>query len=149
MRALLVVSAWAIITASLAQISPEEAFIASYRRAHDSRDMAALKELQYLERAPVDDKGVSAPAQFNFAEPIKTIRIVPATKWPPPDFCCDPATLFVRDGIKYELNLPVVALLQIEYIPGKNSSGSKSETPLGFKDGHYRIISLVPLTPKT
>jgi hypothetical protein len=149
MRVFIVFFAWAIITTSLAQISPEETFIASYRRAHHSRDVAALKELQYLERVPAGDKSVSAPAQFNFDEPIKSIRIVSATKWPPPDFCCDPATLFVRDGIKYELNLPVVALLQIEYIPGKNSSGSKSETPLGFKDGHYRIISLVPVTPKT
>jgi hypothetical protein len=149
MRGFIVLSAWVIATTCLAQSSPEAAFLESYRRAHDSRDLAALKELQYLERVPAGDKSVSAPAQFNFAEPIKSIRIVPATKWPPSDFCCDPTTLFVREGIKYELNLPVVALLQIEYVPGKNSSGSKSETPLGFKDGHYRIISLVPVTPKT
>jgi hypothetical protein len=148
MRALLVLSALAIFTISVAQTSPEAAFIASYSRAHDSRDIAALKELQFLERVPAGDNSVSTPAQFNFAEPIKSIRIVPATKWPPPDFCCDPATLFVREGIKYELNLPVVALLQVEYVPGKNSSGSKSETPLGFKDGHYRIISLVRSYPE-
>ena len=123
----------------------QDAFIDAYRKAHDKRDIETLKKLSYLERVPPDDKTISDPRSYNFDEPIKNIQIVPTDVWPPKGGF-DPAVFFVRDGIKYELNLPLVASLKIEYIPDKKRVvRSKSEMPLGFKDGRYWILTLVPV----
>ncbi len=127
-----------------AQTSPETEFTNSYKDAHASRDISGLRKLSCLDRIAADDQTISDPRSYNFDEPIKAIRIVSTAVWPLPSSHCDPSVFFVRDGLRYEFNLPVVASLHIDYVSGKKSVGSSSDMPLGFKDGKYWIASLVP-----
>ena len=144
MRVLALLSAFLVLTAVAQSSSPEAEFIARYRKAHSDRDIAVLKSLRCLDRVPADDQSASDARFYNLDQAITSIRIVPANRWPIDGPCCDSSALFVRDGVRYELNLPVVAALQIEYTPGENSSRSESASPLGFKDCRYWLLSAVP-----
>jgi len=91
-----------LISASVtAGTTPEAAFIDAYKTAHSHRDLTALRNLSYLERVPADDPSISDPRFYNFDEPIKSIRIVRTTAWPP-NGSCDPATFFVKSGVRQE-----------------------------------------------
>jgi hypothetical protein len=82
--------------AAAAQTSPELAFTDKYKSAHERRDVAALKQMHWLEHISPDDQTISDPRFYNFDEPIKRIQIIPAATWPLPTSGCDPSTFYLR-----------------------------------------------------
>lgn len=101
MRVFTLLAACLIGASVTAGTTPELKFIDAYKSAHSHRDLTALRNLSYLERVPADDPSISDPRFYNFDEPIKSIRIVRTTAWPP-NGSCDPATFFVKSGVRQE-----------------------------------------------
>jgi hypothetical protein len=52
--------------------------------------------------------------------------------------------VFIRNGITYKFNLPVVAELIVENPPQSKGSSNTSDYPLALKEGHYCIAQMVP-----
>ena len=117
----------------------ESEFIAAFRQAHDERDLEAMSKLYCGDRVtPEIKKSTEDHLKSAFKEKIADIRVT--TEHPK-----GRTDVFIRNGIRYKFNLPVVAELIVENPPqsSKETSGT-SDYPLALKEGHYCIAQMAP-----
>jgi len=113
-------------------------FVAAFRQAHDHRDLEAISKLYCGDRVTPEVRNFTEDnLKTGFDEKIADIRVT--TEHPK-----GRTDVFVRNGITYRFNLPVVAELIIEHPPQSKGSSSTSEWPLALKEGHYCIAQFAP-----
>jgi len=113
-------------------------FVAAFRQAHDHRDLEAMSKLFCGDRVTPEIRKVTEDhLKSAFDENISDIRVT--TEHPK-----GRTDVFVRNGITYKFNLPVVAELIVENPPQSKESSSTSDYPLALKDGYYCIAQMAP-----
>ncbi|HYL39301.1 MAG TPA: hypothetical protein VEV17_25505 [Bryobacteraceae bacterium] len=113
----------------------------AYRRGHDHRDLAALSKLFCWDRVTQEIKQVNEELmKSGFDE--KIIRITVTTERPKGSL-----DGYLRNGVPYRFNLPVVAWLAVENPPLDKGSFRGTLLPLGIKDGRYLIALMAPAGP--
>jgi hypothetical protein len=116
----------------------ESEFIAAFRHAHDHRDLEAISKLFCGDRVTPEVRNVTEDhLKTDFDEKIVDIRLT--TEHPK-----GRTDVFVRNGITYKSNLPVIADLIVENPPQSKESSSTSDYPLAVKEGHYCIAQMAP-----
>ena len=124
-------------TTSVGNESGEE-FVAAFRQAHEQRDLEAMSKLFCGDRVTPEVRNATEDnLKTGFDEKIADIRV--STEHPK-----GRTDVFVRNGITYKFNLPVVAELIIEHPPQSKGSSSISDYPLALKEGHYCIAQMAP-----
>jgi hypothetical protein len=113
-------------------------FVAAFRQAHEQRDFEAMSKLFCGDRVTPEIRKVTEDhLKSAFEEKIADIRLT--TEHPK-----GRTDVFVRNGITYKFNLPVVAELIVENPPQSKESSSTSDYPLALKEGHYCIAQMAP-----
>jgi len=121
-----------------AKISGDE-FIATFRQAHDHRDLEAISNLVCWDRVtPELRKLTEDNLRTTFDDKIVNVKLT--TEHPPgrPD-------VYERNGIIYRFNLPVIAELVVENPPLTKDAFNGSYYPLAMKDGRYCIAQMAPV----
>lgn len=115
--------------------------MAAFRQAHDHRDWEALSTLVCWDRVTPETKKLTEDLfQGSMDIPIVSIKIT--TEHPKGR----PVTLtYVRNGITYGFNRPVIAELVVENPPLPREEFSGSYYPLAVKDGRYCIAQMAPI----
>lgn len=119
----------------------ESQFIAAFRQAHDHHNVEALSKLVCWDRVPSEMRKLSEDALKAFLDD-KIVDIKVTTEHPqgrPADYT------YVRKGINYKFNLPVVAELVVENPPLQKQASSSTDYPLAMKDGRYCIAQMAPV----
>jgi hypothetical protein len=113
-------------------------FVAAFRQAHEQRDLEAMLRLFCGDRVTPEVRNFTEDnLKTGFDEKIADIRVTAEHPKGRTD-------VFVRTGITYRFNSPVVAELIIEHPPQSKGSSSTSEWPLALKEGHYCIAQFAP-----
>lgn len=112
-------------------------FIAAFRQAHDSRNIEALSRLVCWDRVPSEMRKASEDSFKAFDDKIADIRLTTEHPQGRPD-------VYVRNGIAYRFNFPVVAEMVVENPPLTKGALSETYYPLGVKDGRYCIAQMAP-----
>jgi hypothetical protein len=112
-------------------------FIATYRRAHDARDVDAMRKLYYWDGVTPEIKDIAERYAYDFADKIIDIKLT--SEHPK-----DRPNQYVKDGVTYGFNLPIVLELVVEYPAPAQGAHNTNYYPVGVKDGHYLIAVMVP-----
>ena len=120
----------------LAKSGPD--FIAAFRQAYQGRDIEALSKLVCWDRVPSEIRKLSEDSfRAAFDDKIMNIRFTTEHPQGRPE-------VYVRDGITYRFNVPVVAEMVVENPPATKEAFSGTYYPLGVKDGRYCIAQMAP-----
>jgi hypothetical protein len=114
-------------------------FIGVFRQAHDRHDIEALTKLVCWDRVPPEMRKSSEDslAAF-FDDKIVDVKLTMEHPEGQPN-------VYVRNGVTYRFNLPVVAELVVENPPLSKGSFSGTYYPLAVKDGRYCIAQMAPV----
>ena len=124
-----------------AREASESKFIAAFSQAHAHRDFEALSKLVCWDGVPPEMKKLSEDS-FKGLMDIPMVSIKITTEHPKGR----PETLtYVRNGITYKFNLPVIAELVVENSPLPKEKFSGDYYPLEVKDGRYCIAQMAPI----
>jgi hypothetical protein len=119
--------------------SKQSEFIAAVRRAHDQRNIEGMSKLVCWDRVPPEMRKVSEDILRNtFDDQIVSIKLTKEHPAGRPD-------VYVRNGVTYRFNLPVVAELVVENPPLPKEAFSGTYYPLGVKAGRYCIAQMAPV----
>lgn len=138
-----VVAAVALAGCSIAsslqgKASPSQSdFVEAYRRAHDTRDVEAMRELYCWDGATSEMKEITERYSYDFEDKIIDIKLTSEHPKERPN-------QFIKDGVTYGLNLPVVLELLVEYPPPTKGARNANYYPVGIQDGRYLIAVMVP-----
>jgi hypothetical protein len=122
------------------QLTPSgKTFIAAFRQAHDSRDIEVLSKLVCWDRVPSEMRKLSEDS-FRAAFDDKIVDIRLTTEHPQ-----GRPNVYVKNGITYRFNLPLVAEMIVENPPLSKEAFSGTYYPLGVKDGRYCIAQMAPV----
>jgi hypothetical protein len=114
-------------------------FITAFRQAHERRDLDAMSKLVCWDRVtPELRKLTEAHFKTSFDEKIVNLRLT--TEHPQ-----GRTNQYVRNGVTYGFNLPVVAELVVEDAPLSKGASNGSYYPLAVKDGRYCIAEMAPV----
>ncbi len=114
-------------------------FIAAFREAHDHHDIEAVSKLFCWDRVTTDVRKVTEDfLKTGFDDKIVDIKLT--TEHP-----IQRIDVYVRDGVTYRFNLPLVAELVVENPPLPKEAFSGTYYPLGVKDGSYCIAQMAPV----
>jgi hypothetical protein len=120
----------------LAKSEPD--FIAAFRQAHEGRDLEALSKLVCWDRVPLEIRKLSEDSfRATFDDKIMNIRVTTEHPQGRPE-------AYVRNGITYRFNVPVVAEMVVENPPPTKVAFGGTYYPLGVKDGRYCIAQMAP-----
>jgi len=124
--------------ATNAQPSQSE-LIDGYRQAHDRRDLQAMLKLFCWDGVTPELKKVTEDwAKEMFEEKVLSIKMTTE----------DPKgrmNRYIKNGVSYGLNLPVMAELVVETPSLPKAAPEKSYYAVGIKDGHYLIALMAPV----
>jgi hypothetical protein len=112
-------------------------FMAAYRRAHDARDVDAMRKLYCWEGVTPEIKDVTERYAYDFEDKIIDIKLT--SEHPK-----DRPNQYVKDGVTYGFNWPIVLELVVEYPAPTQGAHNTNYYPVGVKDGHYLIAVMVP-----
>ena len=114
-------------------------FVGAFRQAHDRDDFEALSRLVCWDRVPPEMKKLSEDSLKAFFDD-KVVDIKFTTEHPEgrPD-------TYVRNGVTYRFNLPVVAEVVVQNPSLAKEAFSGSYYPLAVKDGRYCIAQMAPV----
>jgi hypothetical protein len=126
------------------KLSPQN-LMDAYRQAHDHGDMQAMMNLFCWDRVTPDvRKQTEDVERGTFALKIFDLKLT--TEYPVERM----KTLsYVRNGITYRFNLPVVAALAIYFPPLSKENESVNYYAVGTKDGRYLIALMAPVERST
>jgi hypothetical protein len=114
-------------------------FTAAFRQAHDHRDLEAMSKLFCWDRVtPEIRKSTEDYLRGAFDDKIVDIKLTTEHPQGRPD-------VYVRNGITYRFNLPVVAELVVQNPPLPKEAFSGTYYPLGTRDGRYLIAQMAPV----
>lgn len=114
-------------------------FIEAFRQAHDHGDLEALSRLVCWDRVPPEMKKLSEESlKLFFDDRVVDIKLT--TEHPE-----GRPSEYVRNGVTYGFNLPVVAELVVQNPPLAKEAFSGSYYPLAVKDGRYCIAQMAPV----
>jgi hypothetical protein len=120
----------------------ESELIDGYRRAHEARDLRAMLKLFCWDGVTPEIKKVTENGvKEMFEEKLLSIRMT--TEHPKGRM-----NRYIRSGVSYGLNLPVVRELVVETPSLPKAAPERSYYPVGIKDGRY-LISLMAPVPNT
>lgn len=115
--------------------------IEAYRRAHDHSDVQAIMNLFCWDGVTAEVRTQTEDVERGkFGVKISELKVTTE----------DPVERmkvlsYVRDGITYRFNLPVVAALAIYFPPLSKDNESVQYYALGTKDGRYLIALMAPI----
>lgn len=112
-------------------------FIAAYRRAHDARDVDAMGKLYCWDGVTPEIKDITERYAYDFDDEIRDAKLTS-------EHPRDRPNQYVRDGVTYGFNLPIVLELLVEYPAPTKGAHNSNYYPVGVKDGHYLIAVMVP-----
>jgi hypothetical protein len=112
-------------------------FIAAYRRAHDARDVEAMRKLYCWDGVTPEIKDITERYAYDFEDKIRDIKLT--SEHPK-----DRPSQYAKDGVTYGFDLPVVLELVVEYPAPTKGAHNTNYYPVGVKDGHYLIAVMVP-----
>jgi hypothetical protein len=114
-------------------------FIAAFRQAHDHRDLEAMSKLYCWDRVtPEAKKSAEDYLRGTFDDKIVGIKLTTEHPQGRPD-------VYVRDGVTYRFNLPVVAELVVQNPPLSKDASDDTYYPLGTRDDRYLIAQMAPV----
>jgi hypothetical protein len=139
---------WATATALLVGCTSKQStstnalgseFMAAFRQAHDHRDLEAMSKLFCWDRVTPEIRKITEDyLRGAFDDKIVDIKLTTEHPQGRPD-------VYVRNGITYRFNLPVVAELVVQNPPLPKEASSGTYYPLGTKDGRYLIAQMAPV----
>lgn len=112
-------------------------FIAAYRRAHDARDVDAVRKLYCWDGVTPEIKDITERYAYDFEDKIIDIKLT--SEHPK-----DRPNQYAKDGVTYGFNLPIVLELVVEYPAPTKGAHNTNYYPVGVKDGHYLMAVMVP-----
>lgn len=125
-------------TASQDHAGPSQSnFIAAYRRAHDARDVDAMRKFYCWDGVTPEIRDITERYAYDFEDKIIDIKLTSEHPKERPN-------QYVKDGVTYGFNLPIVLELLVEYPAPTKGAHNTNYYPLGVKDGHYLIAVMVP-----
>ena len=117
----------------------ESELIDTYRRAHDTRDLQAMLKLFCWDGVtPEIRKVMETRIKEMFEETLLSIRTT--TEHPKGRM-----NRYIKNGVSYGLNLPVVSELVVETPSLPKAAPEKSYYPVGIKNGRYLISLMAPV----
>jgi hypothetical protein len=127
-----------IASSSQGKASPSQSdFVEVYRRAHDKHDVEAMRKLYCWDGATSEMKEITERYSYDFEDKIIDIKLTNEHPKERPN-------QFIKDGVTYGFNLPVVLELLVEYPPPTKGAHNANYYPVGIKDGRYLIAIMVP-----
>ena len=112
-------------------------FIAAYRRAHEARDVSAMRTLYCWDGVSPEIKDITERYAYDFEDTTVDIKLT--SEHPK-----DRPNQYAKDGVTYGFNLPIVLELVVEYPAPTQGAHNTNDYPVGVKDGHYLIGFMVP-----
>jgi hypothetical protein len=114
----------------------------AFRQAHDHRSLAAMSRLYCWDNVtPEVRKLTENELKDSFKEKIVSVKVT--TEHPK-----QRTNQYVRNGVLYRFNLPIVAELLVEGPALQKGSFSGTYYPLGMKGGQYFIAEMAPAKGK-
>ena len=127
-----------IASSSQGKASPSQSdFVEAYRRAHDKHDVEAMRKLYCWDGATPEIKEITEKYSYDFEDKIIDIKLTNEHPKERPN-------QFIKEGVTYGFNLPIVLELLVEYPPPTKGAHNASYYPVGTKDGRYLIAVMVP-----
>jgi hypothetical protein len=112
-------------------------FIEAYRRAHDTHDVESMRKLYCWDGVTPDIREITERYNYDFEEKITDIKLTSEHPKERPNE-------YIKDGVTYGFNLPVVLELVVEYPPLSKGAHSANYYAVGIKDGRYLIALMAP-----
>ena len=111
-----------------------DSLVRAFRRAHAQRDVPALLALFESKCAPEKIRALTEQTlRSHLDDPIQAARVEPPM--------ASRLTSYVRDGTRWELNVPLDGELVIVY---DTLTGRRSSYPVGSVDGIARLGTMCP-----
>lgn len=115
---------------------PQQTFLAAFREANAKKEVDAMLALYCWSGVDSETREtVRGNVQDELLQPVTDLKIVPA----------EPGKhdRTVEGGVRWRTNLPVAAVLKVQYAPAKPGTGlhvSSAEHLLGLQGGEYKIV---------